>query len=196
MYLVGLDEVGRGCIAGSVIAAAVILLPDLEWQGELTDSKKLTPTKRTRLATLICEQSVAWAIGRAEATEIDRINILQASLLAMTRAVRALPVKPDRAVVDGNRYPALDCPGEAIIRGDALIPVISAASILAKVVRDQEMDVLDSLFPGYGFSRHKGYPTELHRQSLKTLGASPVHRMSFRPVRAVTLSINFAHDHD
>lgn len=182
----GIDEVGRGCIVGAVIAAAVILPPDVHIKG-LTDSKKLSPAKRERLSQTIREQAVAWAIGRAEPSEIDRINILQASLLAMRRAVAALPVQPAFAQVDGNHYPDLPCPGEAIIGGDNLIAAISAASILAKVARDSEMAILDALYPGYQFAAHKGYPTALHRAKLTELGPTPLHRFSYSPVIAAAL---------
>ena len=178
----GIDEVGRGCIAGAVVAAAVILDPENPIAG-LADSKALSPKRRQALAEQIRERSRAWALGRAEASEIDRINILEASMLAMHRAFLALPVKPDKLLVDGNRYPELPCPGEAIVGGDASIAEISAASILAKVARDGEMEVLDALYPGYGFSIHKGYPTRLHQERLRELGPSPVHRRSFATVR-------------
>lgn len=188
MYKVGLDEVGRGCIAGPVIAAAVILPTREDWLKELTDSKKLTPAKREKLADIIRTRALDWSVGRAEVTEIDRINILEASMLAMARACKGLSLKPDHALVDGNRYPPLDIPGSAIIGGDALIPEISAASILAKVVRDNEMVLMDQLFPGYGFSIHKGYPTRLHKDLLKRLGVSPLHRSSFKPVQLLLAS--------
>ncbi|MGI9213656.1 MAG: ribonuclease HII [Methylococcaceae bacterium] len=188
MYRAGLDEVGRGCIAGPVIAAAVILPTREDWMAELTDSKKLTPAKRAKLADIIRTRALDWAVGRAEVDEIDRINILEASMLAMTRACMGLSLKPDHALVDGNRYPPLGIPGSAIIGGDALIPEISAASILAKVVRDDEMVLMDRLFPGYGFSIHKGYPTQLHQELLKQLGVTPVHRSSFKPVKKLLAS--------
>lgn len=179
--VVGIDEVGRGCIVGAVVAAAVILRPGSRVEG-LDDSKKLTPRRREELSLQIQESAVAWAIGRAEPSEIDHINILQASLLAMRRAYAALAVKPEWAKVDGNRYPGLPCPGEAIIGGDASVAEISAASILAKVARDAEMEILDALYPGYGFAIHKGYPTALHLAKLAELGATPLHRRSFGPV--------------
>jgi ribonuclease HII len=188
MYQAGLDEVGRGCIAGPVIAAAVILPGEGDWMEELADSKTLSPAKRERLAALIRARSLAWAVGRAEVDEIDRINILEASLLAMVRAFHSLVIRPDRIVVDGNRLPPLDCPGIAVIKGDTLLREISAASIVAKVARDHEMAVLDTLFPGYGFGIHKGYPTRLHRERLTTLGVTPLHRLSYKPVKAVTLT--------
>lgn len=177
----GVDEVGRGCIAGAVVAAIVILPADHSIEG-LTDSKKLSPRRREILAAQIREQAVAWALGRAEPAEIDRINILQASLLAMRRAYLAQPVKPQWVRVDGNQYPKLPCSGETIVGGDGMVPEISAASILAKVARDAEMRILDILYPGYGFVEHKGYPTPAHKARLAELGPSPVHRLSFAPV--------------
>ena len=179
--IAGVDEVGRGCIVGPVIAAAVILDPERPITG-LTDSKKLTERKREQLSSLIKQQSIAWAIGRAEASEIDQINILQASLLAMQRAVNSLSVQPNWLKVDGNQYPDIECPGETVIQGDLLVAEISAASIIAKVYRDGEMAILDSLYSGYEFSRHKGYPTKLHKEKLTELGVSEQHRRSFSPV--------------
>jgi ribonuclease HII len=184
--IAGFDEVGRGCIAGPVVAAVVVIDDHFHIEG-LIDSKKLTPQRREKLAQAIRSNAVAFAIGRAEASEIDRINILEASLLAMRRAFNALPVKPDLALVDGNRYPELPCPGEAVIGGDASVPVISAASILAKVFRDWEMEILDSIYPGYEFVLHKGYPTSLHTSRLRELGPSPGHRRSFAPVRRANI---------
>lgn len=183
-WVAGVDEVGRGPLAGAVLAAAVILDPARPIDG-LTDSKVLTARKRERLAPLICEQSVAWAIGRAEVDEIDSINILQASLLAMQRAVEGLSIRPDHVQVDGNRCPVLACSVEAIIKGDLLIPAIGAASIVAKVARDQEMIELDRRYPQYGFARHKGYPTREHLAALREHGVLEEHRRSFAPVRAV-----------
>ena len=180
----GVDEVGRGCIAGPVVAAIVILQPGVVIAG-LADSKQLTHKRREILCSQIKENSVAWAVGRAEPGEIDRINILQATLLAMCRAWAALGVRPDWVKVDGNRFPPLPCNGEAIIGGDATVAEISAASILAKVWRDAEMDILDVLYPGYQFAQHKGYPTRIHQARLKALGVSPIHRRSFAPVRAL-----------
>jgi ribonuclease HII len=180
--IVGIDEVGRGCIVGAVVAAAVILGPDGKIDG-LADSKKLTPRRREDLAAQIKDRALACAIGRAEPGEIDRINILQASLLAMRRAYAGLGVQADWVKVDGNRYPKeLPCPGEAIIGGDATVAEISAASILAKVARDAEMAILDALYPGYQFAVHKGYPTALHKAKLAELGPSPAHRRSYAPV--------------
>ncbi|MDD5035198.1 MAG: ribonuclease HII [Methylococcaceae bacterium] len=179
--IAGIDEVGRGCIVGPVVAAIVILDEEEPLQG-LTDSKKLSPGRREYLAVQIKQQARAWAIARAEPGEIDRINILQASLLAMRRAYDALSLKPDWVKVDGNRYPDLPCPGVAIVGGDLSVPEISAASILAKVARDAEMAILDALYPGYGFVVHKGYPTASHKAKLAELGATPMHRRSFAPV--------------
>lgn len=181
--IAGLDEVGRGCIAGPVIAAAVVFPEDMPPLEGLADSKQLSPAQRRKLVGSIQERAVAWAIGRAEVAEIDRLNILQASLLAMRRAFAGLAIEPERALVDGNRCPALPCPTQAVIGGDRTVPSISAASILAKVFRDREMTVLDSLFPGYGLAEHKGYPTAAHRHALERLAPSPIHRRSFGPVR-------------
>ena len=180
--IAGVDEVGRGCLAGPVIAAAVILNPNCPISG-LADSKKLTESKRAQLAQQIKNQALCWAIGRAEASEIDCINILQASLLAMQRAISQLKIRPDFIKVDGNRLPELDTPAEAIVQGDSLIAEISAASIIAKVARDEEMQILDRFYPGYHFSIHKAYPTQLHQQALQQLGISPQHRTSFAPVK-------------
>jgi ribonuclease HII len=180
--IAGVDEVGRGCLAGPVIAAAVILDPNCPISG-LADSKKLTESKRAQLAQQIKNQALCWAIGRAEASEIDCINILQASMLAMQRAISQLKIRPDFIKVDGNRLPELDTPAEAIVQGDSLIAEISAASIIAKVARDEEMQILDRFYPGYHFSIHKAYPTQLHQQALQQLGISPQHRTSFAPVK-------------
>lgn len=185
ILIAGIDEVGRGCIIGPVIAAAVILDPERPIHG-LTDSKKLSAKKRQQLAAEIQSSALAWAIGRAEASEIDTINILQASLLAMQRAVSQLQPQPDLARVDGNRLPLLPCPGEAIVQGDLLISEISAASILAKVSRDAEMLILDKLYPGYDLAIHKGYPTKAHLAALNQLGPCPQHRFSFGPVKRFT----------
>ncbi|KAF3981365.1 MAG: ribonuclease HII [Methylococcales symbiont of Hymedesmia sp. n. MRB-2018] len=179
--IAGIDEVGRGCIVGSVIAAAVVLNADQAITG-LTDSKKLTAKKRQNYAVEIKEKSRAWAIGRAEPSEIDQLNILQATLLAMRRAYSQLSVKTDWVQVDGTFYPDIPCPGETIVQGDSKIAKISAASILAKVARDEEMSTMDLLYPSYEFSKHKGYPTKLHLERLKLLGATEQHRKSFSPV--------------
>lgn len=165
-----------------MVAAAVILDPTRPITG-LTDSKKLTAKRRELLAAQIKSDALCWSIGRAEANEIDAINILQASLLAMQRAVSQLAIQPDLALVDGNRLPVLPCKGQAIVQGDLLIAEISAASILAKVARDSEMLVLDRLYPGYEFATHKGYPTALHLAKLQQLGITPQHRKSFAPVK-------------
>lgn len=180
-HVCGVDEVGRGPLAGPVVAAAVILDPRRRIEG-LADSKRLTPQQREVLCAHIVERSFAWSIGRAEVMEIDHLNILQASLLAMRRAVEGLDVSPTRALIDGNRLPDLACDARAIVGGDALEPCISAASILAKVTRDREMLALHRRFPGYGLDRHKGYPTRQHLEALERLGPSPIHRRSFRPV--------------
>jgi ribonuclease HII len=183
MRIAGVDEVGRGPLAGPVIAAAVILDATHPISG-LADSKTLTARRRESLATIIRQHALAYAFGRAEVEEIDTINILQASLLAMQRAVARLPIKPQRVLVDGKQCPTLECEVKAIVKGDKLIPAISAASILAKVARDQEMRVWDEIYPGYGFAKHKGYPTKQHKQALSLLGVTPIHRRSFAPVRA------------
>lgn len=178
----GIDEVGRGCIVGPVVAAAVILDPTYPIQA-LTDSKKLSEKKRKLLAREIKDHAMCWAVARAEASEIDRINILQATLVAMQRAFNQLTMRPDIVFVDGNRLPDFDCAGEAIVGGDALIAEISAASILAKVARDEEMATLDRFYPGYGFAGHKGYPTQAHLAALAELGITPQHRRSYAPVK-------------
>jgi ribonuclease HII len=180
--LAGVDEVGRGPLAGPVVAAAVILDPDRPVAG-LKDSKKLTERRREELAVQIRARALAWSLGRAEVHEIDCINILQASLLAMQRAVAALSLAPELVLVDGNRCPRLDYPSQAVVRGDALVPAISAASIIAKVSRDHEMVELDNRYPGYGLAQHKGYPSKAHLAALQTLGVTPVHRRSYAPVR-------------
>lgn len=177
----GIDEAGRGPLAGTVVAAAVILDPLRPIPG-LNDSKKLSEKKRDALAVLIREQAVAWAVASASVEEIDRLNILHATLLAMQRAVASLTVRPTSAMVDGNRCPKLDIPSEAVVKGDGKIASIAAASILAKTVRDAEMRVLHAQYPMYGFDRHMGYPTAAHFQALESHGASPAHRRSFGPV--------------
>ena len=178
----GVDEVGRGPLAGPVVAAAVILDPARPIDG-LADSKRLSQKRRETLYETIRERALSWSIGRAEVAEIDNINILQASLLAMQRAVAGLSIAPYQALVDGNRVPQLQCDARAIIGGDACEPCISAASIIAKVTRDREMIALDARYPGYGLARHKGYPTRQHLASLAVLGVSEIHRRSFAPVR-------------
>ena len=179
----GVDEAGRGPLAGSVVAAAVILDEKFPIDG-LTDSKKLSASRRAALELQIKQRAKAWAIAESSQPEIDEINILQASLLAMKRAVLGLALKPGQVLIDGNRLPQLDgYQMLAIVRGDLSEPCISAASILAKQFRDRQMLELDRLYPQYQFARHKGYPTALHRQLLQEHGVSPVHRRSFRPVR-------------
>lgn len=178
----GVDEVGRGPLCGAVVTAAVILDPRRPIEG-LNDSKRLTETRREALFPIIQERALAWAIGRAEVHEIDKLNILHATMLAMQRAVAALSIQPDRVLVDGNRCPILPMPSEAVIQGDGRVPAISAASILAKVTRDREMQEMELLYPGYGIGKHKGYPTRAHMDALKQLGATPIHRRSFAPVR-------------
>jgi ribonuclease HII len=180
--LAGVDEVGRGPLAGDVVAAAVILDPLRPIVG-LRDSKKLSVSRREELAQLIRERAVAWAIASATVAEIDEINILQASLLAMQRAVEALLPQPGYVLVDGNRLPHWRYPSESVVRGDDRVPAIAAASILAKVHRDAALIRLDHQYPGYGFAKHKGYPTVLHLEALRTLGVTPVHRRSFAPVK-------------
>jgi ribonuclease HII len=184
--IAGVDEVGRGPLAGPVVAAAVILDPLHPIEG-LTDSKKLTAKKREELFEVIQQGALAWAIGRAEVEEIDRINILQASFLAMQRAVKALPIKPSEVLVDGNKAPDFGIPAKAIVKGDLSVPAISAASILAKVTRDREMVAFEEQFPGYGFAKHKGYPTAQHRAALQKLGLTPIHRRSYAPVQQLLL---------
>lgn len=178
----GVDEVGRGPLAGPVVAAAVILDPARPIAG-LADSKKLSEKRREQLADEIRHHALAWSLGRAEVEEIDDINILQASLLAMQRAVAGLQLAPQLVLIDGNRCPSLEYPSQAIVKGDSLVPAISAASIIAKVSRDREMCDLDTEFPGYGLASHKGYPSKKHLEALGILGVTPVHRRSYAPVR-------------
>jgi len=188
--IAGIDEVGRGCIVGAVIAAVVILDPNKPIEG-LTDSKKLTDKKRQHFSSLIKKNAKAWAIGRAEPSEIDQINILQATLLAMSRAYSQLTVTADWVQVDGTFYPDIPCKGETIVKGDLKVAEISAASILAKVARDNEMSTLDLLYPGYDFLKHKGYPTKFHLEKLQSLGVTDQHRKSFSPVKKrLALSAN------
>ena len=178
----GVDEVGRGPLCGPVVTAAVILDPLRPIAG-LNDSKKLTEKKREALCVEIQEKALAWCIARADVDEIDRLNILQATMLAMQRAVAGLAIQPDLALIDGNRCPQLPMAAEAIVQGDGLVAEISAASILAKVSRDREMAVLDAQYPGYGIAKHKGYPTPAHLKALQELGPTPIYRRSFAPVR-------------
>ncbi len=177
----GIDEAGRGPLAGPVVAAAVILDPARPIAG-LNDSKKLSEKKRLVLADEIRAKALAWAVAEASVEEIDRLNILHATMLAMQRAVAGLPVAAEAALVDGNRCPQLAIPAEAVVKGDGKIASIAAASILAKTVRDAGMLELDALYPQYGFARHMGYPTAAHCAALAAHGASPVHRKSFGPV--------------
>ena len=178
----GVDEAGRGPLAGAVYAAAVILDP-LHPIAGLADSKTLSEKKRDILAEAVKQHALAWAIASASVEEIDRLNILQASLLAMRRAVEALPMLPSRVLVDGLHCPEVAIPSEAIVRGDSKVTEIAAASILAKTARDEEMRRLDKLYPQYAFARHKGYPTAEHLQLLQRHGVSPVHRTSYGPVK-------------
>lgn len=178
----GVDEAGRGPLAGPVMAAAVILHPDRPIAG-LADSKLLSPARREVLAVLIRERAWAYAVASASVAEIDELNILQASMLAMQRAVLALSPTPQAVIVDGNRCPVLPMSVRAIIKGDQTEAAISAASILAKVERDALMLELEAEYPGYGFAKHKGYPSKVHVECLRMLGPSPVHRTSFAPVR-------------
>jgi len=180
--LAGVDEVGRGPLAGDVVAAAVILDPRKPIAG-LADSKKLTAARRDKLFDLICAHALSFSIARASVAEIDSINILQATLLAMKRAVEGLHVQPEHVLVDGNKLPKWHYSAEAVIQGDDRVAAISAASIIAKVTRDREMIELDRIYPGYGFAGHKGYGTKVHLTALQTLGATPIHRRSFAPVR-------------
>lgn len=180
--IAGIDEVGRGCLVGAVVAAAVILDPENPIDG-LMDSKKLSDKRRQKLAAEIRDKSLAWSVGRAEPSEIDQINILHASLLAMQRAYAGLAIKADWAMVDGNLYPALPVGGETVVKGDQKVAEISAASILAKVARDDEMKVLNALLPGYGIAKHKGYPTSFHVERLDEKGVTDFYRHSFSPVK-------------
>ncbi len=178
----GVDEAGRGPLAGAVYAAAVILDPRFPIIG-LADSKTLSENKRDVLAEAIRRHALAWAVASASVEEIDRINILQASLLAMRRAVEGLAIRPSRVLVDGLHCPEVDCPAEAVVKGDSKVAEIAAASILAKTARDEEMRRLDAIYPQYAFARHKGYPTAEHLELLRRYGVSPVHRTSYAPVR-------------
>ena len=180
--LAGVDEVGRGPLVGSVVTAAVILDPNQPIEG-LADSKKLSEKKREKLFDEIKEKALAWHIAEASVEEIDRLNILHATMLAMQRAVEGLKPAAEFVLVDGNRCPDLPCPSMAVVKGDARHAAISAASILAKVYRDRQMAELEQEYPGYGFAQHKGYPTKQHFAALKALGPIPEHRRSFKPVQ-------------
>lgn len=180
----GVDEVGRGPLVGAVVTAAVILDPNNPIEG-LTDSKKLTDKKRDLLFPEIQEKALAWSLGRCEAHEIDELNILQATMVAMQRAIAGLPITPDFALIDGNKVPDLPMAGLAVVKGDLRVQEISAASIIAKVTRDREMEVLDKEFPQYGFAKHKGYPTKVHFAAIEEHGVISEHRRSFKPVKRV-----------
>ncbi len=186
LIIAGVDEAGRGPLAGPVFAAAVILDPKKPIKG-VANSKKLTEQKREKLFDQIIEHCLAYAIARADVDEIDRLNILNASLLAMQRAVAQLSIQPNKALIDGHVCPKLPCETEAIIKGDDSVPAISAASILAKVTRDREMVLYETQYPGYGFAEHKGYGTVMHLDAIHRLGITPIHRKSFEPVRQLTL---------
>ena len=178
----GVDEVGRGPLCGAVVTAAVILDPNRPIAG-LNDSKKLTEARREKLYDEIREKALSWCIARAEVEEIDELNILHATMLAMQRAVEGLSITPKLAMIDGNRCPKLTMPSEAVVKGDSKVPAIAAASILAKVSRDREMAAFELQYPGYGSGGHKGYPTAVHLEALERLGPTPIHRRSFGPVR-------------
>ena len=182
MIIAGVDEVGRGPLAGPVVTAAVVLPEAFDLPG-LTDSKKLTSKKREILSVAIKEQALAWSMGEASVAEIDELNILHATMLAMQRAVSGISLTLDKVLVDGNRAPEFGIPAEPIIGGDGLEPCISAASIIAKVSRDQLMQAYAESFPEYGFERNSGYPTKEHREALIMHGVTPIHRRSFAPVK-------------
>ena len=182
--IAGVDEAGRGPLIGSVVAAAVILDPSLPIEG-LNDSKKLTAKKREKLFEEIQQKALAWSIAEASHEEIDEINILQATMLAMQRAVARLKVQADLVRIDGNRCPDLSLPCEAVIGGDALHQEISAASILAKVARDRQMQALDAEYPAYGFAKHNGYPTKAHLEAIEAHGVLAQHRRSYKPIRQI-----------
>ncbi len=189
VLVAGVDEVGRGPLFGDVVTAAVILDPDNPIAG-LADSKRLTEKRREQLFEQITAQALSWSVARASVAEIDQLNILHATMLAMQRAIAGLSVAPEYALIDGNRCPSLPCPAEAVVKGDARVTAISAASILAKVTRDREMLDADRCYPGYGLAQHKGYPTVLHLQALDRLGVTPLHRRSFAPVRRLLLALD------
>ncbi|WP_428772141.1 ribonuclease HII [Vibrio sp.] len=182
--IAGVDEVGRGPLVGDVVTAAVILDPNQPIEG-LTDSKKLSEKKRLALFPEIQAKALAWSVGRCSPAEIDELNILQATMVAMQRAIAGLSVQPDLALIDGNRTPQLAMDAHAVVKGDLRVAEISAASIIAKVVRDQEMNQLDALHPQYGFGQHKGYPTKAHFAAIEQYGVIEQHRKSFKPVKKV-----------
>lgn len=185
----GVDEVGRGPLAGDVVTAAVILDPNKPIEG-LDDSKKLSEKKREALFELIQERALSWSIARCSIDEIDELNILQASLLAMKRAVEGLSIQPEHVWVDGNKIPKWHYAAEAVVKGDSRVKAIAAASILAKVTRDREMVAFEEAFPGYGFAAHKGYPTKVHMEALGRLGITAIHRKSYAPVKKIMLMTN------
>ncbi|EJG1533233.1 ribonuclease HII [Vibrio parahaemolyticus] len=180
--IAGVDEVGRGPLVGDVVTAAVILDPNNPIEG-LNDSKKLSEKKRLALLPEIKEKALAWAVGRCSPEEIDELNILQATMVAMQRAIAGLKVQPDLALIDGNRCPELPMDSQAVVKGDLRVAEISAASIVAKVVRDQEMEELDKQYPQFGFAKHKGYPTKAHFEAIEQHGVISEHRKSFKPVK-------------
>ncbi|AWK81166.1 ribonuclease HII [Photobacterium damselae] len=182
--IAGVDEVGRGPLVGAVVTAAVILDPNNPIEG-LTDSKKLSEKKRNALFDEIKEKALAWSLGRCEADEIDELNILQATMVAMQRAVAGLNITPDFVLIDGNKTPELPMAAQAVVKGDLRVTEISAASILAKVTRDREMDELDAQYPQFGFAKHKGYPTKAHFAALEEHGVIEQHRKSFKPVKRI-----------
>ncbi|MBU3619311.1 ribonuclease HII [Polynucleobacter sp. JS-Fieb-80-E5] len=194
IWVCGVDEAGRGPLVGAVVAGAVVLDPNNPIEG-LKDSKKLTAVRREYLYEQIMEKAKAWGVGEASPAEIDKINILQATMLAMRRAIEDLTIRlgawPDKALIDGNRCPELPIAAEAIVKGDAKEPAISAASIVAKVTRDRQMQILHERHPEYGFAQHMGYPTEAHFAALKQFGACDQHRRSFSPVRKVLENQNY-----
>lgn len=180
----GVDEVGRGPLVGDVVTAAVILDPNNPIEG-LNDSKKLSEKKRLALLPEIKEKALAWAVGRCSPEEIDELNILQATMVAMQRAIAGLKVQPDLALIDGNRCPQLPMDSQAVVKGDLRVAEISAASIIAKVVRDQEMEELDKQYPQFGFAKHKGYPTKAHFEAIEKHGVTEHYRKSFKPVKRI-----------
>ncbi len=180
--IAGVDEVGRGPLVGDVVTAAVILDPNNPIEG-LNDSKKLSEKKRLALLPEIKEKALAWAVGRCSPEEIDELNILQATMIAMQRAIAGLKVQPDLVLIDGNRCPELPMDSQAVVKGDLRVAEISAASIIAKVVRDQEMEELDKQYPQFGFAKHKGYPTKAHFEAIEQHGVISEHRKSFKPVK-------------
>ncbi|UYI46402.1 ribonuclease HII [Vibrio parahaemolyticus] len=180
--IAGVDEVGRGPLVGDVVTAAVILDPNNPIEG-LNDSKKLSEKKRLALLPEIKQKALAWAVGRCSPQEIDELNILQATMVAMQRAIAGLSVEPDLVLIDGNRCPELSMDSQAVVKGDLRVAEISAASIIAKVVRDTEMEELDKLYPQFGFAKHKGYPTKAHFEAIEQHGVISEHRKSFKPVK-------------